>query len=252
MSERVFNFNPGPATLPESVLDQTAQAILRIRNGVSIIEVSHRSAEYEGIHFSAQRRILELMELPSEEYDVLFLQGGASQQFAMVPMNFLGSNQTADYVDSGYWSRRAIDEARVFWDVNVAASSEDAGYSFIPRELHLNPDARYVHITTNNTIEGTQWIDLPETEGVPLVADASSDFLTLKRDYSRFALIYAGAQKNIGPAGVTIVVVNKSFLETGVVGIPKIFSYKTHAENQSLSTLHQCSGFMWLIECWNG
>ena len=235
MLERFHNFNPGPAALPKSVLNEVAQAVYGTEGGTSILTVSHRSPEYEEIHFSAQRRILDLMELPCEEYDVLFLQGGASQQSAMLPMNFLRQGQAADYINTGYWSERAIDEAKLYGNVNVAASFENSGYPCIPEQFSFNPDARYVHLTTNNTIEGTQWNGIPDTKDVPLVVDASSDFLAIQRDFSRFALVYAGAQKNVGSAGVTIVVARKSFLETSVSeDVARIFFYKTHSENKSL------------------
>ena len=212
---RIFNFSAGPAILPLAVLEEASKGVLEINNsGMSILEVSHRGKDYEAIHFDAMQRLLRVLGLSAEEYTVMFLGGGASQQFAMLPMNFLREGQTADYVNTGEWGVKAIKEAKRFGTVNVAASSEDKKFSYIPKELSLTPGAQYVHITTNNTIEGTEWPSLPDTNGVPLVADASSDIMARALDYSRFNLLYAGAQKNAGPAGVTLVVARKDYLET--------------------------------------
>lgn len=233
--KRIFNFGAGPAILPTSVLEQASRGVLEIGNsGMSILETSHRGTEYEKIHFGAQARLLELMGLDRSEYAVLFLGGGASQQFAMVPMNFLRDGDSADFVHTGEWSARAIQEARYFGEARMAGSSEDANFSFIPKTLTLDSSARYVHITTNNTIEGTQFKALPETGAVPLVADASSDLFSAPREFRKIALLYAGAQKNLGPAGVTIVVIRKSFLAEAREDIPTIFSYKTHSKAESL------------------
>ncbi|MCS6777673.1 MAG: 3-phosphoserine/phosphohydroxythreonine transaminase [Chloroherpetonaceae bacterium] len=232
--KRIYNFSAGPATLPVAVLEEAARGVLEIGDsGMSVLEVSHRGKEYEAIHFEAQERLLRVMGLDPGAYVVLFLGGGASLQFAMVPMNFPGG-AGADYVHTGEWSAKAIKEAQRFGAVHVAGSSEDGGFSYIPRELSLRPDAAYVHITTNNTIEGTEWPELPETGGVPLVADASSDILGRALDYSRFALIYAGAQKNLGPAGVTVVVIRREFLERASDAVPAMLSYRVHAKAQSL------------------
>jgi phosphoserine aminotransferase len=201
---------------------------------MSILEVSHRGPEYEAIHFDAQERLLRALGLSSDEYTALFLGGGASLQFAMLPMNFLRPGQTADYVHTGEWAIKAIKEAKRFGSVHIAATSEDARFSYIPKSLDLTPDAQYVHITTNNTIEGTEWATIPQTGDVPLVADASSDILARTLDYSRFHLIYAGAQKNAGPAGVTMVIARKDYLEKANEDIPTILSYKTHAKSDSL------------------
>src|SRR5579885_3358150 len=200
--ERIYNFSAGPAMLPLTVLEEASKGVLEIQNsGMSILEVSHRGKHYEAIHHDTIQRVLSVLNLSPDEFDVLFLGGGASLQFAMLPMNFLRAGQTADYVNTGEWAVKAIKEARRFGGVNVAASSEEARFSYIPKDLNLTPGAQYVHITTNNTIEGTEWPTLPETGSVPLVADASSDILARALDYSRFALIYAGAQQNAGPAG---------------------------------------------------
>ena len=232
---RIFNFSAGPAILPLAVLEEASKGVLEINNsGMSILEVSHRGKDYEAIHFDAMQRLLRVLGLSEEEYAVMFLGGGASQQFAMLPMNFLREGQTADYVNTGEWGVKAIKEAKKFGTVNVAATSEDKKFSYIPKDLALTHGAQYVHVTTNNTIEGTEWPSLPDTNGVPLVADASSDIMARALDYSRFSLLYAGAQKNAGPAGVTLVVARKDYLETAREDIPAILAYKTHAKADSL------------------
>lgn len=200
---------------------------------MSILEVSHRSKVYEAIHLDARDRLLKAMGLDASEYGALFLGGGASLQFAMLPMNLL-SGGTADYVNTGEWSSKAIKEAKRFGTVNVAGTSEDKKFSCLPKSLKLTPGAKYVHITTNNTIEGTEFGTLPETGDVPLVADVSSDILGRAFDFKRFALVYAGAQKNLGPAGVTVVVGKRKWLETASDEIAAILSYKTHLKNESL------------------
>jgi phosphoserine aminotransferase len=235
MSERIYNFSAGPAVLPEPVLDEAAQGVREIADsGMSILEVSHRGPQYDAIHADAEQRLLRVLGLSADEYVPLFLQGGASQQFAMIPQNFLGAGQTADYIVGGDWGAKALKEAKFFGDAKEIASSKADGYTYIPRDFTLTPDARYVHITTNNTIEGTEYFDLPDVGETPLIADASSDFMALSRDYARFALLYAGAQKNAGPSGVTMAVVRKSFLETAGTGLPKIYSYQTFADAHSL------------------
>lgn len=240
--KHVWNFGAGPATLPASVLEKTSRAIIDFENtGLSILEISHRSPHYEAVHNGARARLLKLMNLSSETHEVLFLGGGASTQFAMLPMAFLTSQgATADYVHTGEWSARAISEARRIvgknGHVNVIASSEEQRFSLIPSVPAPTEKAAYIHITTNNTIEGTEYARLPETGSTPLVADASSNILGRAYDYSRFSIIYAGAQKNLGPAGVTVVVIRKDFLEKSNCGenLPTIFQYQTHAKNQSL------------------
>lgn len=232
---RVFNFSAGPAILPAPVLEEASKGILEIHNsGMSILEVSHRGKDYESIHFDAKERLLRVLGLSSDDYTALFLGGGASLQFAMLPMNFLKPGQTADYVNTGEWAVKAIKEAKLFGTVNVAATSEDARFSYIPRHLSLTAGARYAHITTNNTIEGTEWSQLPDTHGVPLVADASSDIMARNLDYSRFHLLYAGAQKNAGPAGVTLVVARKDYLAQANEDVPAMLGYKTHVKSDSL------------------
>ncbi|MGC8668988.1 MAG: 3-phosphoserine/phosphohydroxythreonine transaminase [Chthonomonadales bacterium] len=231
---RVYNFGAGPAILPVPVLEEASRGVLEIgASGMSILEVSHRSKEYEAIHFGTAERLLRVLDLSAEDFEVLFLGGGASLQFAMLPMNFLDGG-VASYVHTGEWSAKAIKEARRYGTVSVAASSEEEGFTHIPKDLTLAPGSRYLHITTNNTIEGTEWPELPECGSVPLVADMSSDILARVRDHSRFALIYAGAQKNAGPAGVTLVVARKSFLEQAASDLPAMLSYKVHAQAKSL------------------
>ena len=235
MSERIYNFSAGPAILPEPVLEEAAQGVREIANsGMSILEVSHRGPQYDAIHADAEQRLLRVLGLSADEYVPLFLQGGASMQFAMVPQNFLAPGQSADYVVGGDWGAKALKEAKYFGDAREAASSKADGYSHIPKKFTQTPGARYVHITTNNTIEGTEYFELPGTGGAPLIADGSSDFLALNRDHSKFTLLYAGAQKNAGPAGVTMVVARKSFLATANTSLPKISAYKTFAEANSL------------------
>lgn len=235
MSHRIYNFSAGPAILPEPVLEEAAQGVREIADsGMSILEVSHRGKQYDAIHADTEARLLRVLGLSADEYAPLFLQGGASLQFAMVPQNFLKEGQAADYVVSGDWGAKALKEAKFYGNATEAASSKADGYSHIPKEFAQTPGAQYVHITTNNTIEGTEYFDLPDVGGTPLVADGSSDFLALDRDYSKFSLLYAGAQKNAGPAGVTMVVLRKSFLETANTNVPKILAYKTFAEANSL------------------
>lgn len=233
--KRIYNFSAGPGVLPTEVLQEASQGVLEISNsGMSILEVSHRGKDYDAIHVETRERLLRVLGLDPDIYTALFLGGGASTQFAMLPMNLLAPGKTADYVNTGEWSSKAIKEANRIGSVNVAASSEDARFSYIPKTLNLTPGAAYVHITTNNTIEGTEWEGLPDTGDVPLVADISSDFMAKSLDYSRFHLVYAGAQKNAGPAGVTIVVARKAYLDTATDDIATIFSYKTHAKSDSM------------------
>ncbi len=233
--KRIYNFSAGPAILPVPVLEEASRGVLEIAgSGMSLLEVSHRGKEYEAIHFDAKERLLRVLGLSPDEYTALFLGGGASLQFAMLPMNFLQTGQTADYVHTGEWAIKAIKEAKRFGSVNVVGSSEAGKFSYIPKDLNLTPGAQYVHVTTNNTIEGTEYSAFPDTGSVPLVADASSDIMAKALDYSRFHLIYAGAQKNAGAAGVTLVIARKSYLEQAHDDMPAILSYKTHAKADSL------------------
>ena len=232
---RVYNFSPGPATLPVDVLEQAGKEMTAYQNcGMSVMEMSHRSKMYTDIHEEAQALLRELMGIPAN-YKVLFLQGGASQQFAMIPMN-LQKNGKADYVLTGEWANKASKDASKILKVNIAASSEDTKFSYIPENFNFTPDADYVHITANNTICGTRYLDYPDTGNVPLVNDWSSGILSEVVDVSKFGLIYAGAQKNIGPAGLTIVIIREDLLplSESASKIPAIFQYKTHADADSL------------------
>lgn len=230
---RVHNFSAGPATLPLEVLKKAQEELTEYRDmGRSVMEISHRSAEYTEIDRQAKSRLRELLGLGTD-FEIMFLQGGASSQFMMAPFNYLREGQTADYIDTGRWSAKAIKEAKVFGDVHRPFSSSATGYDRVPEdgELKLSDNAQYVHFTSNNTVAGTQFPEEPETNGVPLVCDASSDFLSKPIDVSRYGIIYAGAQKNVGPAGVTIVIVRKDFLEkANTENVPTILQYQTHAE----------------------
>lgn len=234
---RVHNFNAGPAALPLAALERAQREMLDFEGtGMSIIEHSHRGKAYERVHDEALSLLRELLGI-SNDYDVLFLQGGASHQFAMVPMNFLGPGRRGDYVLTGGWAEKAYEEAQRIGDVRVAATTiQDKRYTRVPRqdELQIASDAAYLHMTTNNTLFGTQWHQFPETGSVPLFADMSSDFLWRPIDVNRFSFIYAGAQKNIGPSGVTVVVARKDLVASGRKDIPKVFQYRTFAENNSL------------------
>jgi len=234
---RVYNFNPGPAALPLAALERARDELVDFRgSGMSIIEHSHRGKEYEAVHDEAIALVRELLSV-SDDYHVLFLQGGASQQFAVVPMNLLPQGKSADYIVTGGWSEKALEEAKIVGQARVAATTAvDGKYARVPRqdELKLDPAAAYVHMTTNNTLFGTQWSDFPDTGSVPLVADMSSDFMWRKFDVSKFGLVYAGAQKNVGPSGIVIVLARKDLVDGGRKDIPKIFRYKTHADNRSL------------------
>ncbi|WPB73893.1 3-phosphoserine/phosphohydroxythreonine transaminase [Archangium violaceum] len=235
---RVINFNAGPAGLPLPALERAREELLDFQgSGMSIMEHSHRGKEYESVHDEAISLLTELLGIP-DTHQVLFLTGGASQQFAQVPMNFLPPGASADYLMTGVWSEKAYEEATLVGQARIAATTvlPDKRYVRVPRqdELQVDPHAAYVHLTSNNTIYGTQWHRWPEVGNVPLVADMSSDFLWKPMDVSRFAFIYAGAQKNLGPSGVLIAVARKDFIARGRKDIPKIFRYSTHAENNSL------------------
>jgi phosphoserine aminotransferase len=234
---RVINFNAGPAALPLPALERAQRELLDFQgSGMSIMEHSHRGKEYEAVHNEAIALLRELLGI-SDDYHVLFLQGGASQQFAMVPMNLLHPGQSADYAIGGGWGEKAYEEASRVGTVRVAANPKEGRlWRRVPKqdELQLDPNAAYVHVTTNNTLEGTQMHFVPDTGRVPLVADMSSDFLWKKFDVSKYALIYAGAQKNIGPSGVVVVIARKDVVDSGLKDIPVIFRYETHAKNNSL------------------
>lgn len=236
MADRVHNFYAGPAALPWDVVRKTAEIGLFdfAGQGMSVMEISHRSKPFDAMFKKAQNDMLAIMGLSADDYAVLFLGGGASTQFFHIPFNFLKKGMTADYVNTGVWSKKAIAEAKYFGSVNEAASSADTNFSYVPREFSFTPGAAYVHVTSNNTIYGTEMWDFPETGDVPLVCDMSSDFLSHPVDFSRFSLIYAGAQKNIGPSGCTAVVIRKSFAETAREDIPTMVNYRTHIEKESL------------------
>lgn len=233
---RVYNFSAGPAALPEPVLRQAAEEMLDWRgSGMSVMEMSHRGKEFIAIHARAEADLRELLAIP-KNYKVLFLQGGAAAQFAAVPMNLLRGRAGADYVNTGQWSRKAIDEARRYCRVNVAASAEDRNFTYVPSqsEWRLDPQAAYVHITSNETIGGVEFHWTPDTGAVPLVTDASSHILSRPLDVARYGVIYAGAQKNIGPAGLTIVVVREDLVGAPLTTTPTIFDYAVQAENDSM------------------
>ena len=233
---RIFNFSAGPAVMPLPVLEQAQRELVALPGvGMSVMEISHRSKTFENILAQAIADVRELSGL-DDHYKVLMLQGGASLQFSMVPMNLLGTGQTADYIDTGSWADKAAKEARRVGSVNVTGSTKTDNYGRIPEpsEITLTTGAAYVHVTTNNTIEGTQWRVLPETRDVPLVADASSDIFSRPMDFHRFGLIYAGAQKNLGPSGVTLVIVREDLLARSPATLPTMMNYRVQAENNSL------------------
>jgi len=236
MADRAYNFNAGPAALPQEVLLKAQEQFAEFDNsGMSLMEMSHRGAIYEKVHFEAEKLLRELVGIP-DNYKVLFLQGGASTQFAMIPLNLLRSGSTAAFVATGSWATKAIQEAKLFGETAIAASSEADGYKRIPSigELNFPADAAYVHLTSNETIEGTQWAEYPDTGSVPLVADMSSDILCRPIDVSKFGLIYAGAQKNLGPSGVTIVIIREDLISKPSVPVPTMLRYDTHAKADSL------------------
>lgn len=233
---RVFNFSAGPAMVPQEVLEKAQSEMLDWNGtGMSTMEMSHRGKDYMSIANQAMADLREVMAIP-DSHEILFLQGGASSQFAMVPMNLLRGKKSADYINTGAWSKKAIAEAKKYCDVNIAATTEEGKFAHAPSqaELKLNPDAAYVHYTPNETIGGVEFDYIPETNGVPLVADMSSTILSRPVDVSKFAVIYAGAQKNIGPAGLTVVIVRKDLMGETIDGTPSMFDYKTHADNESM------------------
>lgn len=233
--KRIHNFSAGPAVLPVPVLEEASRAVLEYADsGMSLLEMSHRDKRYDAVHEEALAGVLSTLGLDPGEYAVALMGGGASLQFAMLPMNFLRPGESADYVVGGEWGAKALESARFHGHARCAGSSEETRHDRLPEPLDLAPDARYVHVTTNNTIEGTQMHHLPDTGGVPLVADASSDIFGVDRDHSRFDLIYAGAQKNAGPAGVTMVVVRRAFLETARTDLAPMLSLAVQVAKKSL------------------
>lgn len=233
---RVFNFSAGPAAVPQAVLEKAQAEMLDWNgSGMCVMEMSHRGKEFMSIAEKAEADLRELMAIPSN-YKVLFLQGGASSQFAMVPLNLLADKKQADYVNTGAWSKKAIAEAKRYCDVNIAASTEDSRFTAAPlqSDLNLNPQAAYVHYTPNETIGGVEFSYVPQTGDVPLVADMSSNILSRPMDVSAYGIIYAGAQKNIGPAGMAVVIVREDLIGKAAASTPAMFDYKTHAENDSM------------------
>lgn len=235
MNNRIHNFSAGPSTLPTAVMAEMQEDLLSYKGcGMSVMEMSHRGDLFMGIIDEARTRIRRLYGL-SDAYEVLFVHGGASLQFAMIPMNFIGEGQTADYIETGTWSTKAIAEARIQnKGVRVAATSADREFTYIPEVTGLSPAAPFVHITTNNTVRGTQWHTLPETGEVPLIADMSSDILSRPMDISRFGMIYGGAQKNMGPSGTAVVILRKDFAANIPEALPTMLSYRTYIEKESM------------------
>ncbi len=233
-TERIYNFNPGPAALPLVVLEEIRENFLNFKgSGMSIIEISHRSKEFEDVINDAVARTKRLMNL-ADNFQVLFIQGGASLQFCMIPMNFLSAGKSADYVDTGTWSTKAIKEAEIQGkSIKVVASSADKNYCYIPQNIPFNDNADFVHLTSNNTIKGTQWADFPDTGGVPIFCDMSSDIMSRPLDASKFGLIYAGAQKNAGPAGVCLVIIRDDMLDLVPDTLPTMLKY-THLFRKKL------------------
>ena len=236
MTERIFNFSAGPAVLPMPVLEEAQRELVSLPGvGMSVLEISHRSKTFDEIIGRAENGLRELLGVP-DNYHILFLQGGASLQFSMIPVNLLPKDGSADYIITGSWGKKALKEARMSGAVNVAATTEDGNFSRVPQqdELKLDPHAAYLHFTTNETIEGVEWKQEPEVGDVPLVADASSDILSRPIAAEKYALIYAGAQKNMGPSGVTLVIIRDDLLERIPAGLHTMMDYRTHVENGSL------------------
>jgi phosphoserine aminotransferase len=241
MEKRIYNFSAGPAVLPEEVLLEAQKDLFALPGvGMSIMEISHRSKTFDAIIAEAKSNLKKLLDIP-DDYAILFLQGGASLQFSMVPLNLMPPKNKADYISTGSWSKKAIKEAKRVGAVNIAATTEEGEgekkyFKRIPKqsELKLDPGAAYVHFTSNNTIYGTQWHKEPEVGNIPLVCDASSDILHKKIDVKKYALLYAGAQKNMGPSGVTVVIMRKDLLERSQDSLHTMLNYKTHVENDSL------------------
>jgi phosphoserine aminotransferase len=237
VSDRIYNFSAGPAVLPEEVIRKSQDALWNLAgSGIGVMEHSHRGKEFSAVADRAEALCRELADIPAD-YDVLFLQGGASTQFFMVPMNFLTADSTADYVVTGAWSQKAVSEAKRFGRVHVVATSEDKNFSYIPAAEDLRWSERpvYAHFTSNNTIFGTQWSSEPVPPGdVPLVCDASSDIFSRPIDIRKYGLIYAGAQKNLGPSGVTLVIVRKDLVERAATNLPTMLQYRTHAKEKSM------------------
>lgn len=229
----MHNFNAGPSVLPQEVYEQAAQSVLDYNNsGLSILEIGHRTTAFESVMGEARSLVKELMNL-NDDHEVLFMHGGSSTQFMQVPMNLLNEKETAAYTDTGVWGSKAIKEAKLFGNVEVVCSSKEANYNFIPKDFAVPNDAKYFHLTTNNTIYGTQWQSIPDVS-MPIVADMCSDIFSRRLDFNSFGIIYASAQKNLGPAGVNIVVVNKNILGKVKRAIPTIMDYRNHIKENSM------------------
>ena len=236
MEKRVYNFSAGPAILPEEVLQEAQKDLFALPGvGMSILEISHRSKTFDKIILEAKENLKALLNIP-DNYEILFLQGGASLQFSMVPLNLMPPQNKADYIVTGSWSKKAVKEAKRAGTVNIAATTESENFKRIPKqdEFKLDTDASYVHFTSNNTIYGTEWKSEPEVGNVPLICDASSDILSKKIEVAKYGIIYAGAQKNMGPSGVTTVIFRKDLAERSQDTLPTMLNYKTHLENNSL------------------
>ena len=230
---KVHNFSAGPAILPQAAINASIEALQNFSGtGLSLLEISHRSKEYEAVVDEAVQLVKEILNL-GNDYDVIFLQGGASLQFDMIPMNFLGEGKTAAYLNTGVWAGRAVKEAKMFGEVNVLASSEDKNFNYLPKDFTIPADAAYFHCTSNNTIYGTEMFEFPNSP-VPMICDMSSDIFSRPFDASKFDMIYAGAQKNMGPAGTTLVIIKKSLLEKANAKVPTMLNYKIHVDNGSM------------------
>ena len=254
MSDRIFNFSAGPAVLPGAVLREAQRDLVALPGvGMSVLEISHRSKTFEAILATTEADLRTLGGVPSN-YKVLFLQGGASLQFSMVPLNLLTPGATADYIVTGGWSQKAVKEAQRVGTVHIAGSTESENFARIPRqdELQLTPDAAYVHVTTNNTLFGTEWTGEPAVGDVPLVADTSSDMFSRPIDVTKYGLIYAGAQKNLGPSGVTLVIIREDLLARSTKALHTMLNYAVHAENGSMYNTPPCFGIylMGLVMKW--
>jgi phosphoserine aminotransferase len=256
MEKRIYNLSAGPAILPEEVLLEAQKDLYSYKgSGMSVMEMSHRGKIFDGIIKDADADLRKLLNI-SDNYSILFLQGGATLQFSMVPLNLMPPKNKADYIVTGSWAKKSVKEAKRVGAVNIAASTESESFVRIPKqsELKLDPDASYVHFTSNNTIYGTQWRNEPEVGNVPLVCDASSDFLHKMIDINKYGLIYAGAQKNIGPSGVTVVIIRKDLLERSSDSLHTYMNYKIHVENDSMYNTPTTFGiyiaglvFKWLL-----
>ena len=236
--KKVYNFYAGPAILPQSVMKRAQEELLDFNGiGLSIMEISHRSKDFESVIETADAKMRKLLGIP-ENYSILFIQGGASMQFGMIPMNLL-KGQKADYVNTGSWAQKAISEAKLYGTVNVSGSSKDKNFSYIP-QFEISPDAVYVHVTSNETIGGIQFHSFPDTKNIPLIADMSSDIFSRRLDISKFGMIYAGAQKNMGPAGVTLVIMRNDLIDQCPDNLMTMLNYKTYREHKSLYNTPPC------------